>query len=237
MNTAIFLNNCYTNMDFIGFSFLQGILAFLAPCAVVLLPGYILAFISRNPVTGSQISARLGRGLKLAALSILGILIIYSIAGAMIVLAGQVLKEYMKWVTIVMGVILIILGILMALGKSISFSLNIQSSNHKTEAIEAFAFGIGYAIGALGCLFPLFLIVATQAMAAETVWEGSSYILAYFAGISGMMVLTILLAIFAKDFLQKNLRKILPYMEKITAVLLIIAGVYVIYYQMALFAF
>ncbi|MFD2832537.1 hypothetical protein [Gramella sp. AN32] len=52
-----------------------------------------------------------------------------------------------------------------------------------------------------------------------------------------MMVLTILLAIFAKDFLLKNLRKILPYMEKITAILLIFAGVYVIYYQMALFGF
>ncbi len=224
-------------MDFIGFSFLQGVLAFLAPCAVALLPGYVLAFISRNPNGGSQLIGRLGRGLKLASLSILGILIIYSIAGAMIVLAGQFLKDYMKWITIAMGVTLIVLGILMVLGKSISFSFNIQNSNPKTEAIEAFIFGIGYAIGALGCLFPLFLIVATQAMAAETVWEGSSYILAYFAGISGMMILTILLAIFAKDFLLKNLRKILPYMEKVTAILLIIAGVYVIYYQMALFGF
>ncbi len=224
-------------MDFVGFSFLQGVLAFLAPCAVALLPGYILAFISRNTNGSSQLSVRLGRGLKLAALSILGILIIYSIAGAMIVLAGQWLKDYMKWITIGMGATLIVLGILMALGRSISISFNIQNSSPKTEAVEAFVFGIGYAIGALGCLFPLFLIVATQAMAAESEWEGSSYILAYFAGISGMMILTILLAIFAKNFLLKNLRKILPYMEKITAVLLIIAGIYVIYYQMALFNF
>ena len=224
-------------MGFIEFSFLQGVLAFLAPCAVALLPGYIIAFISRNTNDKSPLSTRLGRGLKLAALSILGILIIYSIAGAMIVLAGQVLKDYMKWITIAMGATLIVLGILMILGKSISLSFNIQNSNPRTESIEAFVFGIGYAIGALGCLFPLFLIVATQAMAAETIWEGNSYILAYFAGISGMMILTILLAIFAKDILLKNLRKILPYMEKVTAVLLIIAGVYVIYYQMSLFTF
>lgn len=222
-------------MEFIGFSFLQGVLAFLAPCAVALLPGYILAFISRNPESGSKVSTRLARGFKLALLSILGILLIYSIAGAMIVMAGQFLKDYMKWITVVMGAILILLGILMLLGKSISFSFNIQHSNPKTEALEAFIFGIGYAIGALGCLFPLFLIVATQAMAAETIWEGSSYILAYFSGISGMMILTILLAIFAKNLLLKNLRKILPYMEKITAVLLVFAGLYVIYYQMSLF--
>ncbi|AVR45092.1 hypothetical protein C7S20_07310 [Christiangramia fulva] len=222
-------------MDFIGFSFLQGVLAFLAPCAVALLPAYILAFISRNPESAEKTSARLGRGFKLASLSILGILLIYSAAGIMIVLASQVLKDYMKWITIGMGVILIILGVLMLLGKSVSFSFNIHNSNSKTEAGEAFIFGIGYAIGALGCLFPLFLIVATQALAAESVLEGISYILAYFAGISGMMSLTIILAIFAKDFLLKNLGRILPYMEKITAILIFIAGVYVINYQMALF--
>ena len=155
----------------------------------------------------------------------------------MIVLAGQVLKDYMKWITISMGAILIVLGIILLMGRSIALSFNFQNSNPRTEAIEAFLFGIGYAIGALGCLFPLFLIVATQAMAAEPIWEGSSYILAYFAGISGMMIITILLAIFAKDFLLKNLRRILPYIEKVTAVLLVIAGVYVIYYQMALFSF
>lgn len=222
-------------MDFIGFSFLQGILAFLAPCAVALLPGYIVAFISRNPDANSSLKTRLGKGLKLAFLSILGILIIYSMAGAMIIVAGQVLKDYMKWITIGMGGILIILGILMLFGKNISLSFNVQGSSSKTEAGEAFVFGIAYAIGALGCLFPLFLIVATQAMAAQTILEGSSYFLAYFSGMSGMMILTILLAIFAKGFLMKNLRKILPHMELVSGVLLIIAGIYVIHYQTALF--
>ncbi len=222
-------------MDFIGFSFLQGVLAFLAPCAVALLPGYILAFISRNPDAQTNLNTRLGRGLKLAFLSILGILVIYSIAGGLIIIAGQLLKDYMKWITIGMGGIFVVLGILMLLGKNVSLSVNLQNTTAKTEATEAFLFGVAYAIGALGCLFPLFLIVATQALAAPTIWEGISYILAYFVGMSGMMILTILLAVFAKEFLMKNLRKILPYMERITGVLLILAGVYIIYYQTALF--
>lgn len=49
-----------------------------------------------------------------------------------------------------------------------------------------------------------------------------------------MMIGTILLSTFAKDLLMKYLRKILPHMERITGVLLIPAGAYVIYYQMAL---
>ena len=35
-------------MEFVYFSFMQGVVAFFAPCAVALLPGYIAAFISRN---------------------------------------------------------------------------------------------------------------------------------------------------------------------------------------------
>lgn len=222
-------------MEFIWFSFVQGVLAFLAPCAVALLPGYIAAFISRNTKGNPALKTRLYRGFKLAFLSIAGILVIYSIAGVMIIAASQVLKDYMKWITVGMGVILIILGILMVLGKNVSFSVNMNRTTSGSESIEAFIFGIAYAIGALGCLFPLFLVVATQAMAAPTVLEGGSYIGAYFAGISGMMISTITLSIFAKDFLMKYLRKILPHMEMITGVLLIGAGAYVIYYQMVLF--
>ncbi len=221
-------------MDFIWFSFLQGVLAFLAPCAVALLPGYIVAFISRNSGTTPSLSLRMRRGLKLAFLSITGKLLIYILAGVMIIMAAQILKDYMKWITIGMGGIFIILGFLMMLGKNISLSINLQNTSHKSEATEAFIFGIAYAIGALGCLFPLFLIVATQAMAADSVLEGSTYLLAYFTGISGMMILTILLAIFAKSFLMRNLRKVLPHMEMITGILLLLAGAYIIYYQTAL---
>lgn len=222
-------------MDFIWFSFVQGVLAFLAPCAVALLPGYIAAFISRNTEGSPSLKTRLSRGLKLAFLSIAGILVIYSIAGVMIIAASQVLKDYMKWITVGMGAVLILLGILMVLGKNISFSVNMNRTTSKSEAVEAFIFGTAYAIGALGCLFPLFLVVATQAMAAPTAIEGGSYIAAYFSGISGMMIATITLSIFAKDFLMKYLRKILPHMETITGALLIVAGMYIIYYQMVLF--
>ncbi|MDZ7659022.1 cytochrome c biogenesis CcdA family protein [Fodinibius sp.] len=221
-------------MEFVYFSFVQGVLAFLAPCAVALLPGYIVAFISRDSQQNPSTAKQLYRGLKLAMLSILGILAVYAVAGILIIVAAQVLKDYMMWITIGMGVVLIIMGIAMVWGMDISFSINMNNPTHKTEAVEAFVFGIAYAIGALGCLFPLFLIVATQAMTASSAWLGASYIGAYFVGISGMMIAAILLSTFAKNWLMKYLRKILPHMERITGGLLILAGAYVIYYQSAL---
>jgi len=221
-------------MEFIYFSFMQGVVAFFAPCAVALLPGYIAAFISRTTEGTPTLSTKTVRGLKLSFLSILGILIIYSIAGALIVVAAQVLKVYMKWITIGMGSILIVLGGLMVYGKSFSLSINMNRTTNRSETVEAFVFGLAYAIGALGCLFPLFLVVATQAMAAPSAAMGASYIGAYFTGISLMMIIAIMLSTFARDFLMKYLRMILPHMERATGVLLILAGIYVIYYQMVL---
>ena len=217
-------------MEFYSFSFLQGVLAFLAPCAVALLPGYIVAFISRSG-SNPGISTRLLRGLKLALLSIAGIFAIYAIATILIISAAQLLKDYMMWITMGMGVFLITIGILMASGKSFSFTLNVNHASPKSEVAEAFVFGIAYAIGALGCLFPLFLIVATQAMAAPSAWTGAGYFAAYFGGMSLMMIGTILLSVLARDVMMKYLRKILPHMEMITGWMLIAAGGYVIYYQ------
>lgn len=218
-------------MEFYTFSFLQGVLAFLAPCAVALLPGYIAAFISRPEAEAANHYLRFVRGFKLAMLSICGILVIYAIAGSFILLAAQVLKAYMKWITMGMGAILIVIGILMVAGKNVSFALNVNRTSPKSEAAEAFVFGTAYAIGALGCLFPLFLVVATQAMAAPSAWTGAGYIAAYFSGMSLMMIGAILLSALARDFLMKFLRYVLPHMETVAGILLIGAGMYVIYYQ------
>lgn len=106
---------------------------------------------------------------------------------------------------------------------------------YDNESKEAFFFGIAYAIGALGCLFPLFLVVASQALSEPNTLLGVSYIIAYFVGISLLMITTIISSIFAKDFITRKIRSILPHMQKISAILLIFAGVYIIYYQMALF--
>jgi cytochrome c-type biogenesis protein len=218
-------------MEFYTFSFLQGVLAFLAPCAVALLPGYIAAFISRPENNVPESRSRFVRGLKLAFLSIAGILAVYAVAGFFILTAAQLLKAYMTWITMGMGAILIVIGILMVAGKNVSLTLNVNRTTAGSELKEAFLFGTAYAIGALGCLFPLFLVVATQAMAAPSALTGAGYIAAYFGGMSLMMIGAILLSVLARDVLMKFLRKVLPHMETAAGVLLIGAGVYVIYYQ------
>jgi cytochrome c-type biogenesis protein len=219
--------------SFLYFSALQGVLAFFAPCAVALLPAYVTGFVSRNQATQTRHRLLL-RGLKLASLSILGVLAIYATAGLLIVVASELVREYTKWVAIGMGGVLVVLGILMLMGRNVSLNLHIANAEQANEAIEAVVFGVAYAVGALGCLFPLFLIVATQALAAPSAMVGASYVAAYFLGLSSLMAMTIVVATLAKEFAARQLRRILPYMERVTGLFLILAGIYVIDYQLVL---
>lgn len=221
--------------SFTYFSFVQGIFAFFAPCAVALLPAYIVSFISRNQGVELTNFHLLLRGLKLAFFSILGILIIYSIASGFIILAAELIKSYMKYISIILGIGLLVLAILMLRGKDFSVNVHINQKEHDSEIKEAFFFGLAYAIGALGCLFPLFLVVATQALSEPDTVIGVGYIIAYFIGISSLMIITIISSIFAKDFINRKIRSILPHMQKISAFFLFVAGIYIIYYQSALF--
>jgi len=214
----------------LSFSFIQGIIAFFAPCAVALLPGYI----SRFATQGNDKTALIGRALKISTLMILGFFVIYGIAGALIALASQLIKTYMPYIVIGMSGIIIILGTLMALGKDIALSIHLHTKQTANETLEAFLFGIAYGLGALGCLFPLFLVVATSALAAPTVAEGSLYLLAYFLGMSIFTIIFAFLAIFAQRFLRQRMRTILPYITRASGILLILAGIYIIAYQRAL---
>ncbi len=221
--------------SFTYFSFIQGVFAFFAPCAVALLPAFIVSFISRNQELSTSKFYLLLRGLKLAFFSILGIFLIYAIASVFIVIAAELIKEYMKYVAVSLGLILIVMAVLMLFGKEFSLNIHLNEKKHDNEIKEAFFFGIAYAIGALGCLFPLFLVVSSQALSEPNTLLGLSYIVAYFVGISSLMITVIIGSIFAKDFIAQKIHSILPHMQKISAILLIVAGVYIIYYQMVLF--
>lgn len=221
-------------MEFIVFSFVQGVVAFFAPCAVVLLPGYITSFVGTQDQVDENAS-KIRKGVVLALWSVLGILVVYALGGGIILIAAQILKMYMKWIAAGLGVVLIILGIVSLFGKSISFNLHFQEAQTNSRVKEAFFFGVAYAIGALGCLFPIFLIIITQAISAPTVLEGGFYIFSYFLGMGGMMALVIFLAIHFKKWLTRSLRSLMSRMNWITGILLIAAGIYIIQYQLVMF--
>jgi len=93
-----------------------------------------------------------------------------------------------------------------------------------------FLFGISYAVASLSCTIPVFLIVVTGAFAQGEPFEGLVVFAAYAAGMAIVLIaLTVALAL-ARQGLVTRLRRLLPYITRISGGLLVLAGIFLTYY-------
>ena len=93
-----------------------------------------------------------------------------------------------------------------------------------------FLFGVSYAVASLSCTLPVFLAVISGTFRRENFESGVSVFLAYALGMGlVLMVLTVAIAL-ARQGLVRSFRRAIAHIQVVSALLLIVAGVYVAYY-------
>jgi cytochrome c-type biogenesis protein len=224
---------------FLYFAFLAGFVAFFAPCSFALLPGYITYYLSTYSKEDKKknLLKDIYQGAFFGLIASLGFFTVFGLAGFSILAIGQFVKRFIPWIVALTALILIIIGILMLLGKEISYfqpsNIKFQNKGRKTGI---YLFGIVYAVGSLGCVFPVFLSIVFQGVSSGSFINGFLIILAYILAMSIMMITITTLTFATKYFVLKKLEKILPYVKRVSGIILIIAGIYMIYYQYLLFS-
>ena len=223
---------------FLYFSFIAGLVAFFAPCSFVLLPGYITYYISQYSKDDKKrsIAINLLQGFIFGLIASLGFFTVFGLAGFGVIAIGQFIKQFIPWIVVITGAILVVVGILMFFGKNFLFfqvpKINIVQHNEK---LGIYLFGIVYAVGSLGCVFPIFLSIVIQGIASGTFIDGAYTILAYVLAMSLVMTAITALTFATKYIVFKKIEKSMPYIHKLSAIILVIAGIYMIYYQYLLF--
>lgn len=220
---------------------LAGILSFFSPCAFPLLPAYIGYYLnlSKEREGGRGKKKPVTEGLIKGVQPALGILVFYIFIGIFIILAGNTIKSYIPLFEPVVGVILIVLGVLMIAEISIFSKLSSRVTGKLSKLsggarFDLFLYGIVYGAAAAGCTMPVFLSIILIAISTGGFLLGLSLFLLYVLGMmSLMMFITLLIALSADAFIKK-LRNLTPYVEKAGGVLLIIAGVFIIYYTFSI---
>ena len=93
-----------------------------------------------------------------------------------------------------------------------------------------FIFGIAYATASLSCTLPVFLTVVGGSLAVSGFAAASMQFVSYALGM-GLVILflTLTIAMF-KGAAVGQLRAALPYVERVSALLMIGAGAYIVYY-------
>ncbi len=187
-------------------SFLEGIITFISPCLLPMLPIYLSYFAG-----GGERST--GKTLKGALGFVAGFTVIFVAMGALAGTVGSFLREYQTAVNIVSGLIVIFFG-LNFLGV---FRLNLfRGSRHavRTDTMGFFSallFGVVFSVGWTPCVGAFLGSALMLASQQGHVTEGMLMLLAYSLGLGIPFVLSAVLIDYLKtafNWIKKNYRVI-----------------------------
>jgi len=112
-----------------------------------------------------------------------------------------------------------------------------QSTSNQRGIKGYYLFGATYGLASLSCTLPVFLLVMSQALSVGGGKSGLIVFLIYSLTAAAFMAIVAFGAIVFKDFVQINLKKVLPLIIKASPFLIIFAGAYMIYFQLRAFYF
>jgi len=209
----------------IAIAFTAGVLSFLSPCVLPLVPSY-LTFVTGMTLEDLEGGVNRRATMIHSTLFVVGFSSIFILLGASASFLGQFFRLYEVWIARVGGVIIVILGLHMA-GVFRLTPLLREKRLHLNDKPAGYlgTFGVGMAFGAgwTPCIGPILGAILTYGATQDTMWAGVGLLTMYSLGLA----LPFLLAAAAlSKFLQifARFRRWIPIVEKASGVLLIVLG-------------
>ena len=202
-------------------SFLAGVLTFIAPCTLPLVPAYI-SFISGE-------STNKGKILMNGLLFIVGFSLVFILFGILFGLLGSVIVPYRIWLTRIGGIFVILFGLFMLKIINISFlnqteKIQLSPIFKRGEPLSSFLLGSSFAFGWTPCVGPILGSILILASTTSNVWQGGLLLTVFSLGL-GTPFLLIAVGIGSASEKIKSFSKYLGIVEKVGGVFLIFLGI------------
>ena len=211
-------------------AFGAGLISFLSPCVLPLIPGYI------SYISGSSINELIDKkniNLFPMVLFTIGFSIVFIIFGAASTFLGQVLLKNSYELRIIAGLVIIILS-LHIIGifniKFLNFEKRIQT-NTNTNFYSPILIGMAFAFGWTPCIGPILGSILVLAATEDSINKGIMLLSFYSLGLAIPFILS---GYLIQKFLifSKNFRKNINLVSKIGGIILLITGVLIITNQL-----
>jgi cytochrome c-type biogenesis protein len=217
-----------------GYAFGAGMVATVNPCGVLLLPSLVAFYLGGGDEAGLSVPQRVGKALLLGAVATLGFITIFAVVGLVIGAGGRALAGAFPIGGLAVGVLLAGLGAWLAVsGRGFGILAASRAMGHVQLADDLrslFVFGVAYAVTSLACTLPIFLVVASSALAAGGPIAAAGQFVSYALGMGAVLTVVILGAAFFQAAVQRSLRRVVPYVHRLSAAFLLGAGLFMVYY-------
>jgi cytochrome c-type biogenesis protein len=175
-------------------AFLAGLLSFLSPCVLPLVPGYVSLISGTGATELESEQRRLLRTVMLnSVMFILGFSIVFITLGAVATTLGQAIARYKSLLTDIAGVVVIIFGLHLA-GvwkiKALYADKRLHNVKGSGSAMGAFVIGFAFAFGWTPCVGPILAAILLLAGSQDSVTKGVGLLAVYSLGLAVPFLLT-----------------------------------------------
>ncbi len=213
-------------------AFFAGILSFLSPCVLPLVPGYI-SFMSGVSVEELQKTSERREILRKTVITslafILGFSVIFVLLGATATAMGKFLVAKLNFLSKIAGIIIIILGLhFLGIFKKYLYFLNYERRFHvkniQAGVVGAFVIGLAFAFGWTPCIGPILGPILALAAGQNSIGRGVLLLSVYSLGLGIPFLLTAIATQTCFNMLNK-VKRYFNVIEAISGALLIAIGV------------
>jgi cytochrome c-type biogenesis protein len=206
-----------------------GLLSFLSPCVLPLLPSYIsfVAGVSFEEVQGVVANPRTRRAILLnSLLFILGFSLVFIALGAGATLVGQVLFQQQSLIRKIGGALIVLMGLYVAGWLRIPFLMRewrMELKDRPAGYLGALVVGITFAAGWTPCIGPILGSILTLASVSQTAATGITMLAAYSLGLAIPFFVSAL-AIHRFVVFFDRFKRFIPIVTRVSGLILIAVG-------------
>jgi cytochrome c-type biogenesis protein len=213
-------------------AFIAGLLSFLSPCVLPLIPSYItyITGLSFADLQAENPTSKVRRQTIIhSLLFIAGFTFVFILLGASATFIGGFLQEHMKMIRRLGGVLIVLFGVHLTGIVPIQLLLGekrMTIHNKPAGYAGSFLVGVAFSAGWTPCIGPILASILMVAATEETLYHGIILLLAYSMGLAIPFFLS---ALAMHRFLVtfNRFKKYIRLFEIVTGIFLIIIGIMV----------
>jgi cytochrome c-type biogenesis protein len=216
----------------VGFvtAFLAGVISFLSPCVLPLVPGYLSYVAGTSLEELRDHAASRQRALGLAACFVAGFSLVFVALGASATVLGGVLLQHKTELAYLAGALILLFGLHLAgllqlhwLEREVRLQLDLPGGRH----LGALLMGLAFAFGWTPCIGPVLGVILTISASTADLGSGVALLAVYSLGLG----LPFLLAALFTDLLLERLKLLARTgrtLQRAAGVALSVAGVLIL---------
>lgn len=219
----------------LALALVAGAVAAFNPCGFALLPPYLALLVAGSPDAatsrGSSTFRAVGRALRFTTGMTVGFLAVFTVFGLLVAPLALSVERYLPFVTVVIGVALVLLGAWLLAGRSVAVPGRLgRGRAPRASWGSQVGYGVSFALASLSCTIGPFLAVTSTSLRGTSALQVVATYAVYALGMGIVVLVLALAAATAQETLLSRIRGARAFVGRVGGLVLVLAGAYVAWY-------